>query len=314
MKKKPFLFFFVFPVLALFFVILPAITILVYNSRFHVRFETDPLCAFHAEQFENLTVETCTFTSNRGQKLTGYKYQKQNPENSSAPNGVVVMAHGFGGGGHNLYMDVADYFASHNYLVFAYDATGNDSSEGKAIGGFPQGIIDLDHAISYVKTQEEYQNLPIVLFGHSWGAYSVGNVLNFHPDIKAAVMAAGFDTSSVLIEQYGKEFAGKVSRLLMPYVYLYEYLKFGKYARCSASEGLENCNADIMLLHSLNDSTVPASCGYDIYYEKFQNDSRFHFLWFKDRGHGKLYYTKDSNSYIRKLDEEIMEQMLQIYD
>ena len=50
-----------FLAVVLFLVILPVITILTYNSRFHVRFETDPLCAFHTEQFENLTVETFTF-------------------------------------------------------------------------------------------------------------------------------------------------------------------------------------------------------------------------------------------------------------
>lgn len=302
-----------FLAVVLFLVILPVITILIYNSRFHVRFETDSLCVFHTEQFENLVMETCTFTSNRGQKLTGYKYQKQHTENTAVPNGVVVMAHGFGGGGHNLYMDVADYFASHNYLVFAYDATGNDASEGDVIGGFPQGIIDLDYAISYVKAQEEYKNLPIMLFGHSWGAYSVGNVLNFHPDVSAVIMVAGFDNSAALIKEYGGEFAGEAVQFLMPYVKFYELLKFGKYARSSAIEGFENSTADIMILHSSDDKTVPASCGYDSFYEKYQTNSRFHFILFEDRGHGKIYYTKDSNQYVRKQDTELMQQMLQFY-
>ena len=61
------------------------------------------------------------------------------------------MAHGLGGGGHNSYMDCANYFARHGYYVFAYDATGNDESEGEGVGGLPQGVIDLDYAISFVE-------------------------------------------------------------------------------------------------------------------------------------------------------------------
>lgn len=313
-KRNCFLRLLVILTTVIFLIILPVITVFIYKSRFDLRFETDPLCAFHVEDFENLTVETCTFTSNRGQKLTGYKYQKHDQEENSVPQGVLVIAHGFGGGGHNLYMDVADYFASHNYLVFCYDATGNDASEGEGVGGLPQGIIDLDHAISYVKTQEEYQNLPIILFGHSWGAYSAGNVLNFHPDIKAAVMVAGFNKSSDMIELNGKEYAGEAGSILMPYVNLYEFLKYGKYSLCSAVDGIENSDADIMILHSSNDTTVPSTCGYDIFYEKFQNDSRVTFRWFEDRGHSKIYYTKESNQYMRILDQELMNEILQFYE
>ena len=82
---------------------------------------------------------------------------------------MYVIAHGFGGGGHNSYMDVANYFASNGYYVFAYDVTGCDKSEGEGVGGVPQGVIDLDHAISFVEDNNEIPELPIMLFGHSWG-------------------------------------------------------------------------------------------------------------------------------------------------
>ena len=53
-------------------------------------------------------------------------------------------------------MDVADYLSSNGYLVFAYDATGNDESEGDAVNGLPQGIIDLDYAIRFIKESNEF--------------------------------------------------------------------------------------------------------------------------------------------------------------
>jgi hypothetical protein len=62
-------------------------------------------------------------------------------------------------------MDCANYFAQNGYYVFAYDATGTDESEGNGVGGLPQGVIDLDYAISFVEESKEIPDLPIVLFG-----------------------------------------------------------------------------------------------------------------------------------------------------
>ena len=99
----------------------------IYKQNFGTRFTSfEPYCRDIAE-FEGLEREKHVFTSNEGQKITGYVYTKGDTE----PKGLIVLAHGFGGGGHCSYMEVADYFASNGYNVFAYDATGNDESGGR---------------------------------------------------------------------------------------------------------------------------------------------------------------------------------------
>ena len=40
-----------------------------------------------------------------------------------------------------------------------------------------------DYVLKYVKELPEYKGLPVVLMGHSWGAFCVCNILNFHPEI-----------------------------------------------------------------------------------------------------------------------------------
>ena len=60
------------------------------------------------DDFNGLQCTKYEFVSNKGQKLTGYLYTTE-----ERPHGIVVMAHGFGGGGHNSYMDCANYFAHH---------------------------------------------------------------------------------------------------------------------------------------------------------------------------------------------------------
>lgn len=256
------------------------LTVTIYNENFNQRFESyEPLMRY-VDDFEGLQRTKYEFASNKGQKLTGYLYTSVED-----PHGIIVMAHGFGGGGHNSYMGDADYFAHHGYWVFAYDATGNDESEGKGVGGLPQGVIDLDHAITFVEESGNFPNLPIVLFGHSWGGYSACSVLTYHPEVKAVIACSGFNSSLGLFESEGKKQAGPGIYLMLPFVKLHEWIKYGGYASNTAMDGFSNSTAAVMILHSFDDETVPAEYGYDIYYEKYKDDPRFRFIHFEDKGH-----------------------------
>ncbi len=273
-------------------VVLPIVSISVYNSIFNVRIETSPDDFFTADDYEGLTVENVSFATKQGHILAGYKYRMENVE---APKGVVVLAHGFGGGGHCGYMPVIAYMAENGYAVFSYDATANDNSEGKYVGGFPQGIIDLDYAIRFVKNSADYTGLPIFLIGHSWGGYSVGNVLNFHPDVKGAVLFAGIDSSAVLLRQEGAKYAGDWAGMLIPYVRAYEWFRYGKYAMTTANEGFAAAeNAEILVVHSTDDGTVLQENGYDLFMAEHGDNERVHFALYSDRGHNYLFYNQDT--------------------
>lgn len=264
----------------IFFVILPIITMTIYNKTFGERCEERRYESYRVENFEGLEVEECTIIGNKGQRLAGYKYSRQGQN----PKALLVFVHGLCGG-HWNYMDICNHFLKKDFAVFAYDATGNGQSEGKKVGGFAQGLADLDYVLNYVKELPEYKGLSIVLMGHSWGGFCVGNILNFHPDVKAVVAVSGFDTSAALLKQYTEVHMGKAATLLMPYISLYERFTWGKYAKTSACAGFANSDAKVMVIHSLDDSTVFAENGYDRYYEKFSDDDRFVFKMYSDRGH-----------------------------
>ena len=264
-----------------------ALSVIIYNENFNQRFESDEAFIRRVEDFDGLQRTKYEFASNKGQKLTGYLYTTE-----EKPHGIVVMAHGFGGGGHNSYMDCANYFAHHGYSVFAYDATGNDESEGEGVGGLPQGVIDLDYAITFVEESGNFPDLPIVLFGHSWGGYSVCSVLTYHPEVKAVIACSGFNSSSDMFEAEGKKQAGNGIYLILPFVKLHERMKYGGYALNTALDGFSESDAAVMILHSFDDEVVPAEYGYDIYYEKYKDDSRFRFIHFEDKGHN--YFNDDT--------------------
>lgn len=188
------------------------------------------------------------FTSGN-HRLQGYVYG-QNQDL-----GLVVIAHGIGGGA-DSYLPQITYFVDQGWRVFAYDATGSFDSEGKTTKGFPQALLDLDSALNYINTQSEYDNLPILLFGHSWGGYAVANVLHYNHEISGVVSVAGVDSPMDIILEQGKSMMGSFIYTQYPFLWLYQRLMFGKVASLSAVDAINQSDVPVLIIHGTEDEMV----------------------------------------------------------
>ena len=289
--------------IVLLFILPLALSGLIYESNFGDRYETYGPYTRSIDEFEGLNSQKYTFTSNKGQTLVGYRYYN-NTENTK---GLIIISHGLGGGGHNSYMSVANFFASNGYDVFAYDGTGNGESEGRSVKGIPQFLIDLDYAIQFIKQTPEFEGYPIALFGHSLGGYSVASVLNLHPDIKAVVMVAGINKSMDIIEEEGRKMAGDSVDILLPYISLYEKIKFGKYASYNSIKGFENTDSGVMIIYSSDDEMISQEKSFDVFYDIYKDNSRFNFIKYEDRGHDFVYYSDSSREYKDEINRKFLE-------
>lgn len=278
----------------------------IYDSSFNYRCTTGIENMFDVSEFPTLIRERHTFTSDKGQQLVGYLYEQDDEELEEKA--VVVFAHGLGAGGQTGYMDMFNYLTEQGYYVFAYDATANDESEGDVIGGLPQGIIDLKHAIDYVHTLEEINTLPFVYMGYSWGGLSVANVLNYHPDVKAVVSMSGWNESMDLIEHQGIQMVGNVAKLMIPFARVHEYFMYGDYAFSTAMKGFANSDCNVMIIHGAEDDTIPIEYGYEKYFEKYSEDERFVFKKIEGRDHIIFNHSDGSR------DEELIVEVLEFLD
>ena len=66
-------------------------------------------------EFDGLEVEQISFQSKEGNELAGYLYTHQG---SQSYEGIIILAHGLGGGEQNSYMDVAHYFTCNGFFFF----------------------------------------------------------------------------------------------------------------------------------------------------------------------------------------------------
>ena len=270
-----------------------------YEKMFGHHFYSQKYLSFSDSDFPSLVKEKHTFRSYNKNKLIGYIYHQKTPQNK----GIFVFCHGYGGGGHHCYLDLINTVVKQGYYVFAYDATANDESEGNDIRGFTQGLLDADKALSYVESLKQYKDLPLYLMGHSWGAYSASNALDFHPRVKGLIAFSGFNVSYSIFEANGEIYAGEQSKEFLSYIIDREESIFGKIAFHTAVETFKKTKAKVVIVHSGDDSTVPISAGYDLYYPLFKNKKNFMFIRFNTRGHGEIFYTPEGKKYITTINK-----------
>lgn len=181
--------------------------------------------------------------------LKGYIYGSENSL------GLVVVAHGLGGGA-DSYLPQITNFVDHGWRVFAYDATGSFDSEGKTTKGFPQALLDLDAAFNYIDSTASFESLPVVLFGHSWGGYAVANVLHFDHEIAGVVSVSGASSAMSMIMEQGESMMGGFIYSQYPYLWLYQSLLFGQSASLDAVDAINKKDVPVLIVHGTEDEMV----------------------------------------------------------
>ena len=265
-----------------------------YNKIFDHKTVSDPIKRFEYDDFPLLIKEKAQFKSGDN-LLTGYFYNYK----KYRTNKIVIFAHGYGNG-HHRYLDIIDFLAKNGFYVFSYDCTSFDESEGEGIKGFPQGVIDLDNAIKYVKKVKKYDDKDIVLVGHSWGAYSVSAVINKYPKISKVVAMAGFNYAIDLVREHGTQWAGQLIDDQVPVMSDYEKRWFGEYAEYTVIKAIKKSTTKFFFIHSEDDETVPIQIGLKLYKKVFKNNKRLKYKIFKNRTH-ICYNTKEGNDYFNSL-------------
>lgn len=235
--------------------------------------------------------------------LQGYLLGAENTK------GLVVVVHGLGGGAEGYLAEIL-YFVEQGYQVFAYDNTGYHLSEGKNCVGLPQAVEDLDAALTFIEGEERFVKLPVYLFGHSWGGYSVCAILNFNHKINAVVSVSGFNNPKRMMFEWAKRITGVVAYLLAPFMYLHQQLLFGKKLNITAVDGINKANIPVLLVHGSKDPTVRIdgaaiiSCKEEIMNPKVQ-----YLLWEKEKqnGHRDVLYKAGAKEYGLQISREYSE-------
>ena len=254
--------------------------------------------------------------------------------------GLVLCSHGIFAD-HTVLLPVIARFCRAGYRVMAFDDTGCGQSVGKNIRGLCQAADDLNAALRFIRRNADLRDLPLVLFGHSLGAYAVCACLPFAPHARAAAVFSPFNRSDQMLLAAGRQLIGKKVWPLSPYIRAYEHFKFGNTARLTAVDGINAVSVPVWLFHAEDDQIVPLTCSPAARPDALTNknaacflyDHRGHYVFQSDRalayqkslGRGKQLFDQSGipNDYngvpvdaarFCELDEALLGRVIGLYD
>lgn len=242
----------------------------------------------------DFTKEEHSFVSNEGQVLRGAFYSQ---EGNDDPKGLLIWVHGMKVS-HENYLAEIEFLTKENYIVFAYDNTGTNYSDGDSLKGLLQAPIDLQHALNYIYDLNLYNDLPNILIGHSWGGFSVSTVsqLKLKREVDGIVTLAAFWKNVNVIMDIAEYYVGPAMTLLTPYLNVYENILFKDYKHLNGIDGLKASNCEVLMIHSKDDIIVNYENNYSKFYEQFKTNNKFTFKSYDDYSHT---LTLDAASYDR---------------
>lgn len=192
------------------------------------------------------------FFTSRKNTLQGFIYGGSNN------NGLIVISGGLGAIADD-YLPIIMFFVDKGWRVFSFNNTGVGGSSGKSTRGLTQSVIDLNAALAFVKNTAEFNGLPIMLFGHSWGGYAVCAVLNYDYQVNAVVSFAGYNNGRDVYDDFGYKEVGARYYMLFPHFRVIQRILFGKTVSLTAVNGINKANIPIMVVHASNDDQMPAT-------------------------------------------------------
>ncbi len=248
-----------------------------------------------AKSFDNLNARPIDFKSDKGQTLNGFLYSSAKVDTYKA---LIIFSHGMGAG-HLAYTTEINYFAQKGYLVLAYDNTGTCTSEGEKLYGFAQGIIDLKHAIKFIKTREDTKDLPLLLVGHSWGAYSVCNVSAIvdETDIKGIVAFSPFNSMNKLIRDNAKQKTKINLSIFSPFFDLINLIRFGKAGILRSCKTIDSNSIPTLIMHGGNDLQVTLHNSPVGLKNQLSNNPNARTVLYESKYHN-VYLAKDAEQYL----------------
>lgn len=281
-------------IIIILFLLLIGISKLILNMVFGKRCDGNPkLKYFTADDFEGLNAKPIEFKSDKGQMLRGNIYTHAEVKEYK---GLIVFVHGMGGG-HLSYTTEINTLAKAGFIVIGYDNTGTCSSEGKNLKGFFQSVIDLKYAFKFIEENDDLNKYPIVLVGHSWGAYTVCQALQLKTNIKAVVAMSGFNNSSKLICDSARAETNVNLSFLRPFITIVNFLTFGRKGIINTVDILKNTKTPVLLLHGELDNMVSIGNSLVSNKEITAKKDNIKQIIYEGRFHN-VYQTKESEEYL----------------
>lgn len=237
----------------------------------------------------------------QSETLRGHLYKAKDPK------GFIVFRHG-------ITSEHADYLAlicdmvDRGWTVFAYDAIGCGISDGDNVKGMAQSPLDVAAAVDYARESGMVGDLPLVLWGHSWGGYGVAAALDIVPDVDACVTMSGYNSPVGVLMEFTGRLMGPLAVTQYPTMWLNNKMVFGNDADRTALDGINKSNVPVLIIHGIDDKVVEYGGSSIIAQRDRITNGNVEYLPMDEKGrdgHNSYFYSEAANQYLNEKRDEL---------
>lgn len=246
-------------------------------------------------------------------QLDGYTLRGHVYGDTPDARGLVVFRHGIFSQ-HQDYLSLIIALVDRGWKVFAYDAIGCGESDGDSVLGFAQSPIDVHAAIVFAQESGMADDLPILLFGHSWGGYGVAGALDYDDGVAGCVSMSGFDTPQDIIMESAQAQMGALAITQAPTIGLIGWMDFGPDAGRSAAQAVSNASVPVLIIHGTEDTVINYDGASIIAEREAISNEAVRYITKSDpgrAGHNSYFYSPEAQEYLAEcasMLEELQEQ------
>ncbi|MCS7179780.1 MAG: alpha/beta fold hydrolase, partial [bacterium] len=189
--------------------------------------------------FENIVLET-----EDNKKLKGWFIYSEKSK------GTIICLHGYPANKADILSVVEFLYPDFSLLLFDFRAHGE--SEGKVCYFGLKEFLDVKSAIDFIKNNEKTKDLPIGIWGYSFGG-AVGIIsASKYEDIKCVVSDSAFANFPDMVKNYYKNF-GPLKYLFYSFsILLGKYVFKSDFKLNSPENFINNVKCPILIIHSRN--------------------------------------------------------------
>ena len=235
--------------------------------------------------------------------LRGYVYKAVDPK------GFIVFRHGITSE-HADYLALIRAMVERGWTVFAYDAIGCGISDGDDVKGMAQSPLDVAAAVAFARENGLAGDLPLVLWGHSWGGYGVAAAMDIVPDVDACVTMSGYNSPVGVLMEFAGRTLGPTAVTQLPTMWLNNKLAFGADADRTALDGINGTDAPVLVIHGTGDAVVEYDGSAIIAQRDRITNGDVEYLVMDELGrdgHNSYFYSAESNAYLDEKAAELAE-------
>jgi uncharacterized protein len=228
-----------------------AIPIMVINPlvNMHINFTE----TWKAEDF-GLQAKHFFVKTEDGLRISAYKVEVEKPK------AVVICLSGIHNPSATVFFGHARFFKVHGYATILFDMRAHGESDGNLICLGYKEFLDTKAIIQHLKSNPNYKNVPIIVFGLSMGGVTAINSAGEIPEINGLISLSAYSSwEDVFYESMTTQSPILLAKILRPFVTITTSIKYGVCSwKVNPKKEIEKLgNRPALLMHTKEDSQVP---------------------------------------------------------